>query len=463
MKKITALGVVTLFAVSAAASTIWDGTADTTWYTNNKSASVYRISTAEQLAGLERLVNEYRDVPDRYDTAIVYKNGNYSMKNKTIILDADIMLNDTVKWKDWSDSSIWKKSLNLWHPIGYDGQTGFGIQQFKGTFDGNGHVISGMYVLPWPLVGTSSIMYSKLGFFGVFTDTVEVKNLRIVASFVGNLPLPEGYTSLSLRIYAGGLVGHITNSANNVTITNCSFSGTVIAHYGGTRRVGGLIGYIEGGTDHIIRDCFTMGKIGTFGGGGTFSLGSLLGENNGRGVVANSYSNAQGLDESLFSSVCTFLGYNPNRSLTTINCYYASGEKCGVDADTISASPKTTIEMKQKSTYIGWDFDNVWTINPAYNDGYPIQKIFIDGTGSAVISVPRIVGSNRVVKIRNGLSLNVKNSAKLEVFDLKGKLVYKRNLADGVHSVSLARLPKGIYLARAAFGRERVDLRVQVR
>jgi len=455
MKKITALGVVTLFAVCATASTIWDGTADTTWYTSNKNASVYRISTAEQLAGLERLVNHY--VPYSCDSTIVYKNGVYNMKNKTIILDADIMLNDTTGWENWSDSSIWKESLNLWHPIGYQSSEALGTT-FKGTFDGNGRVISGIYVLAQDIdLDNNARRKGNPGFFGVFTDTVEVKNLKITASFVGNLTC----TGSSLAVYAGGLVGHITNRASNVTIMNCSFSGSVIVYGSGTRFIGGLIGYIQGGTDHIISDCFIMGKVGYIS-GSTISQGSFLGRTEGHGIVVNSYSTAQeSSDRYRPGDWLSFLGYNPNRSFTTTNCYYDK-EMCGY-GDTISASPKTTVEMKQKATYIGWDFDNVWTINPAYNDGYPIQKIFIDGTGSAVISVPRIVGSNRVVKIRNGLSLNVKNSAKLEIFDLKGKLVYKKNLVDGVHSVSLARLPKGIYLARAAFGRERVDLRVQVR
>lgn len=35
----------------------WDGTADTSWYTSEPDASEYRISTAEQLAGLAQLVN----------------------------------------------------------------------------------------------------------------------------------------------------------------------------------------------------------------------------------------------------------------------------------------------------------------------------------------------------------------------------------------------------------------------
>lgn len=44
-----------VFAESAA--DVWDGSADTSWYTSAPDASEYHISTAEQLAGLAQLVN----------------------------------------------------------------------------------------------------------------------------------------------------------------------------------------------------------------------------------------------------------------------------------------------------------------------------------------------------------------------------------------------------------------------
>jgi len=53
---------------------VWDGTADTTWYTNNKSATEYTINTAEKLAGLAKLVNGGGS------------NGTYDMSGKTIKL-----------------------------------------------------------------------------------------------------------------------------------------------------------------------------------------------------------------------------------------------------------------------------------------------------------------------------------------------------------------------------------------
>lgn len=45
-----------VFAESAA--DVWDGSADTSWYTSAPDASEYHISTAEQLAGLAQLVND---------------------------------------------------------------------------------------------------------------------------------------------------------------------------------------------------------------------------------------------------------------------------------------------------------------------------------------------------------------------------------------------------------------------
>ena len=39
----------------------WDGTADTSWYTDHKTDTEYHFTTAEQLAGLAQLVNDKTD------------------------------------------------------------------------------------------------------------------------------------------------------------------------------------------------------------------------------------------------------------------------------------------------------------------------------------------------------------------------------------------------------------------
>ena len=42
---------------TVSAQALWDGTADSAWYKSDTSASAYTISTAEELAGLAKLVN----------------------------------------------------------------------------------------------------------------------------------------------------------------------------------------------------------------------------------------------------------------------------------------------------------------------------------------------------------------------------------------------------------------------
>jgi len=63
----------------------------------------------------------------------------------------------------------------------------------------------------------------------------------------------------------------------------------------------------------------------------------------------------------------------------------------------------------------------------------------------------------------NGIYLQVMNSAKLELFDLRGNSVKKMNFSNGVYSVQLNDLPKGLYLARVSFGSERKILRIPLR
>ena len=89
--------IIALFTTTALAQEPWDGTQiDTSWYTGHENDESYTISSAAQLAGLAKLVN----------------NGN-TFNGKTIKLGADIDLGG----KEWT-------------PIGTDDRP------FQGTFDG---------------------------------------------------------------------------------------------------------------------------------------------------------------------------------------------------------------------------------------------------------------------------------------------------------------------------------------
>ena len=92
----------------------WGDYADTSWYTDHESNNEYHITTAEQLAGLAKLVNT--------------DPGTTNFAGKTFYLESDLDL-----------------SGHEWISIG----TGSGGTQSKysfcGVFDGQGHVISNLH------------------------------------------------------------------------------------------------------------------------------------------------------------------------------------------------------------------------------------------------------------------------------------------------------------------------------
>jgi hypothetical protein len=51
------------------------------------------------------------------------------------------------------------------------------------------------------------------------------------------------------------------------------------------------------------------------------------------------------------------------------NSYYDKEES--EQSDEGKGEGKTTEDMRLKATYVGWDFDEIWDINEAVNNGYP--------------------------------------------------------------------------------------------
>ena len=124
---------------------VWDGSVNTDWYTGHESDPSYTITTPEQLAGLAQLVN-----------------GDNTFEGKTITLANDIVLNEGVlneKGELNGDGS----DLNTWTPIG----GGTYAKLFKGSFDGQNHTVSGIYI---------SNESNNQGLFG-YVDGGKIQNL----------------------------------------------------------------------------------------------------------------------------------------------------------------------------------------------------------------------------------------------------------------------------------------------
>ena len=159
--------------------------------TPSKVDGCYLIGSAEELYGFAELVNDTINV--------------FTQDSKTCVkLTADIIVNENVLTDDTLNKS---KTFIPWTPI----------KVFYGTFDGQGHTISGLY-------GTNQSY--DLGFFlGLISATI--KNLNIVDSYFQNLN-------------AAGYLGSITAGGKDISIENCTIQATLT----GRSDIGGLVGLV---------------------------------------------------------------------------------------------------------------------------------------------------------------------------------------------------------------------------
>lgn len=203
---------------SASAETeIWDGTCDTSWY--DEEEKELHISTAEELAGLSKLVN-----------------AGQTMEGQMIYLDNDIYLNDVSDFENWGKAA----PANTWVPIGI----------FYGVFDGCGHTITGLYS------DEHETLLGKCGMFELMVGTAELKNLNLHYGYIN----PSYHYS---NMTVGGLVGD-----NRGVISNCSFSGKVesYAYYssnalGTSTVVTSYAGGICGTSSGAIYNCVNYGDV----------------------------------------------------------------------------------------------------------------------------------------------------------------------------------------------------------
>jgi len=214
--------VITVPASAADAAVVtdeWDGTADTTWYDATKTE--FTLTTAEQLAGLAKIVDE-ADASTKPFLGMTVKLGADMILNKGTFTLADDKASAL-----YNGAAVDEKAINVWEPIGVsykgDNQCDVGTKSsFWGTFDGQGHTISGMYV---------NQAAQQQGFFAHFAGPA-LKNIKITNSYV------------CADSRAGSLVGFIDNlNTTDVVVENIwSDAIVVVKHTSTDVRSGGIVG-----------------------------------------------------------------------------------------------------------------------------------------------------------------------------------------------------------------------------
>jgi len=240
-----------------------------------------------------------------------------------------------------------------WVPIG-NGVNWLSDAIFFGTFNGNGKVISGIFI--------NQPDKDNQGVFGLSHGII--KNLGVIVNITG-------------KSFVGGLVGH-NNAIPSVStrtygkIENCYVLGNVS---GTGNFVGGLAGQNGTGNLHIdaIVNCYVVGSIE-----GNNYVGGLVGSNTNGLRIFDSYFTGSVSVVGNNEAVGGLAGYNDG----TISRCYASGNVVGnklvgqIYHGVSTALLISENAMKQQSTYIDWDFDNIWKISPDINNGFPHLRVF---------------------------------------------------------------------------------------
>jgi len=273
-----------------------------------------------------------------------------NMRNNLIgkyILMNNLDFKDDNDYANISNKTIWETGLG-WNSVGIYNTT----SKFEGIFDGNGLKIDNLYI---------KRPNRYLGLFGS-TGTATIKNLTMTNAYVSSTDIDSsdgiliGYAlgttisnikttgqvvGTSDRQSEGGIVGNLSKTS----VMNQCVSGANVS--GPNNLAGSLVGYLSDYS--TINNSYAYGNVTS-----TTNAGGLVGAIN-RGYVNYSYSigNTTGAGKGGLSSY-TFMG-------STASSYWDK-ELSGI-LTSASGTGKTTVQMKQRSTYSGWDFTNIWVID----------------------------------------------------------------------------------------------------
>lgn len=261
------------------------GKADTRWFDPKDKKDVYEITTEQQLMGLAQLVSTRK---------IAWKvNEVYTFEGITIKLMNDIQL------------------TRPWTPIGNSS-----IHTFAGTFDGNGHTISGLSI-----VGAED---DNQGFFGHLSGTVN--NLNLVGSIsttgsntggmagtINRTAIVENCT-LNVEVAGKDKIGGVVGENRSGLVINCHNHGNVQ----GDVKIGGVVGE---NFDGQIEKCSNSGSVTSAGKGvGTYGTGGIAGRSVAKSaVIKESYN--QGNIRSGNECAGGVVGYTNAAGSTIESCY----------------------------------------------------------------------------------------------------------------------------------------------
>lgn len=334
----------------------------------------------------------------------------------------DIDASATARW-NWTGSVFQGFSPIGYFPDSYHYDPTGGSTQSQVIFNGNGKVVSNLYIYR-----PAQFYVGLFGYRNADTGYIGVTNANITGSI--HTGILAGWNNGAIAGYCyssgtvtgtegtGGLVGQsnggsflncystatVTSTGSNTgglvgapgssTYTNCYATGNVT---GDNDAQGGMLGWFNG----TATNCYSMGNVSGL--SSCNNTGGFVGNNAG-GTITNCYSKGNVSSIGTNSTVGGFSGQGfggiftdcyadgavtgisvggfvgAETSSTYTSCYWNITKNTALDDS--SGGPvegvtgKTTAQMKNKGTFSGWDFFDAWTIDEGKNYPQLVWEIF---------------------------------------------------------------------------------------
>jgi hypothetical protein len=323
---------------------------------------------------------------------------------------------------------------------------------------------------------------------GSVGNNIDFFDVSSVGGFCGRLISDNNYNKISLcqsfcTVFGSGVLGGfcgslILSSDSDCSIDLCISKGNV---YGDTtsisfttpNSVGGFIGFIssfaESNSSLIIKNCYSEGSssIRKFCGGFCGHIANLNSIIN----IENCYSIGRVFGESAKRGGFCVTDYTASEKIKIISSYWDT-QTSEIDSSD-GGTGKTTAEMMMQSTFVDWDFDEVWCIDEG-ND-YPKLRVFGDCPPVGVEDISEVESLNAYVypnPAKDFINISIKNeipsSLKIEIYDSMGNKLKK--VIDSPYfsgesyknTIDISDLSSGVYHIRIVIGNRIISQKINV-
>ena len=334
-------------------------------------ATPYQISTAGELYWFAALVNG------------TLTDGTKNTSANAVLVN-DITVNTGVLTADGKLASD-VSGFTEWTPIGQNNIKTI----FIGTFDGQGHTVSGLYF--------NNSNTACVGLFGFIGSGGKISNVGVVDSYFNGYYYVGGVCGYNKsgtisNCYhigvvkgkddkVGGVCGNNVSESSTSTISNCYHIGEVSG--------GSFVGGVCGASDGSESNCYNIGEVS----GGSY-VGGVCGSNVG-GTISNCYSAGAVSGSNNVGGVIGFINTG-----TISKCFFDS-EKCNKNAVGKNENDNGTVTNTEGKTTAQFASGEVcYLLNDSKTDG--TQAWYQDLTAETGDKLPilKATGKNTVYQVK---------------------------------------------------------------